>query len=181
MNVFLRRVDAFVIWISVFAILGIMTVTCLSVIGRQVVGRPIPDDLTISENLMILLVFLPMAAVQAAREHVFVTLFTDWMPNRAKVAMEIFGILIGIIFFGLLTWAAWSDFSHAYAVGEYTQGPLNIPHAPVKFVLFFGLFLLVLRLVVDFFLDLAAFISGQAQALKSEEDRVLESDGEGTD
>ncbi len=172
----LQRLDQYAIWIAVAAVVSIMAITCISVASRYFLGRPVPDDLTISENLMILLVFLPLAAVQGSREHVFVTIFTDWMPNRVRVAMEIFGILVGIVFFGILTWASWVDFAHAYRVGEYTQGPLNIPHAPFKFVLFAGLFLFLVRLVVDFVLDLAGFISGKAQAHKSEEDRVLEKD-----
>ncbi|MDA4848512.1 TRAP transporter small permease [Hoeflea poritis] len=170
----LRRIDKFAIWLAVAALISIMLLTCVSVTGRYFFNTPIPDDLSISEKLMVFLAFLPLAAVQASREHVFVTIFSDWLPNRAKVVLEIFGIAVGIAFFGLLAWASWIAFIEAYAVGSYTQGPLNVPHAPFKFVLFVGVVLFVVRLVVDFFSDITALISGRSQASKSEEDRVLD-------
>jgi len=169
----LDRLDKYAIWIATAALLSIMTITCVSVTGRYFFGTPVPDDLSISEKLMVVLAFLPLAAVQAAREHVFVTIFSDWLPNRPKVALEIFGIFIGVIFFTILTFASWVDFMDAYRVGSYTQGPLNIPHAPFKFVLFIGLLLLSIRLIMDFVVDTRGFISGKAEAHKSEEDRVL--------
>ena len=170
----LDRIDTFALWIAVAALLTIMSITCISVTGRYFFGTPIPDDLSISENLMVLLVFLPLAAVQAAREHVFVTMFSDWLPNRPKVALEIFGVFIGVCFFGVLCWASWTDFLKAYDRGAYTLGPLNVPHAPFKFVLFVGVTLLLIRLVVDFVVDLKGFFTGEAEAHKSEEDRVLD-------
>ena len=85
-------IDRIALWFSVAALIAIMCITCVSVIGRYFFNSPIPDDLVMNEFLMVVVAFLPLAAVQASREHVFVTIFSDWLPNRPKVAMEIFGV-----------------------------------------------------------------------------------------
>lgn len=171
---FLGFLDRIAIILAVAALLAIMSITCISVVGRYFFGSPIPDDLSISEKLMVVLAFLPLAAVQAAREHVFVTVFSDWLPNRTKVGLETFGILIGVIFFGLLAMASWVDFRHAFTAGSYTQGPLDIMHWPFKLVLCIGLWLFFIRLVVDLFRSIYGIATGTLEAAKSEEDRVLD-------
>ena len=59
--------------VFVTAAMGILVVmmclTTISVFGRYFFGAPIPDDLILSEHLMVFLVFLPLGAVQAARQH----------------------------------------------------------------------------------------------------------------
>jgi TRAP-type C4-dicarboxylate transport system permease small subunit len=59
---------------------------------------------------MVFIVFLPLASVQAAREHVFVTIFTEWMPNRRRVMLETFGVYIGVIAFTIISIAVYTDF-----------------------------------------------------------------------
>ena len=85
--------------VFVTAAMGILVVmmclTTISVFGRYFFGAPIPDDLILSEHLMVFLVFLPLGAVQAARQHVFVTIFTEWMSNETKVVMETIGVMVG--------------------------------------------------------------------------------------
>ena len=99
---FFDVIDRGALWLSVCALLFIMSVTCISVIGRYFFNAPIPDDLVMSEFTMVVVAFLPMAAVQASREHVFVTIFSDWLPNRPKVAMELFGVYLGVVIFTIV-------------------------------------------------------------------------------
>ena len=167
-------IDRVAIFLSVSAVIAIMSITCISVVGRYFFNSPIPDDLSISEKLMVVLVFLPLAAVQASREHVFVTVFSEWMPNRAKLGLETFGIFVGCVFFGVLSAATWVDFYDAFGKGSYTQGPLNIVHWPFKFVLWVGITLFFIRLVYDFVISLIGLATGRMEAAKSEEDRVLD-------
>ena len=83
----LRPRDRGALWLSVIALLFITSMTCISVIGRYFFSAPVPDDLVMSRCHGHR--GLPAAGgMQAAREHVFVTIFSDWLPNRPKVAME---------------------------------------------------------------------------------------------
>jgi len=171
---FFDVVDRTALWLSVCALLFIMSVTCVSVIGRHFFNAPIPDDLVMSEFTMVIVAFLPLAAVQASREHVFVTIFSDWLPNRPKVAMELFGVYLGVVIFTIVTCATYTDFKQAFDVGAYEEGALEVPEAPFRFIVFLGLFLFSIRLVLDAVVSTKGFFTGEAQATRSEEDRALD-------
>ncbi len=153
-----------------------MLLVCVSVLGRYFFSMPIPDDLVFSEFLMVFVVFLPLSAVQASREHVFVTIFTEWMSNARKVVLETFGVLVGLIAFGIICVAVYSDFSESWEYQSYVDGPLELLEWPPKFVLFFGIALFVIRLVVDLVQSVKGIMDGTATATRSEEDRVLEAE-----
>ena len=167
-------IDRAALWLSVAALLTIMSVTCVSVIGRHFFSAPIPDDIVMTEFLMVVVAFLPLAAVQASREHVFVTIFSDWLPNRPKVGMELFGVYLGVFIFIIVTCATYTDFKQAFDIGAFEEGALEIPEAPFRFIVFFGLLLFSIRLVVDSIISTRGFFTGEAQATISEEERALE-------
>jgi TRAP-type C4-dicarboxylate transport system permease small subunit len=172
----LDAVDRVVVMISVVALVAMMLMTVVSVIGRYFLSMPIPDDLVISEFLMVVVVFLPFAAVQAAREHVFVTIFSDWASNRAKVIMEMIGTVAGFVIFTVIAAAAYTNFHDAWEVGAYVYGQLDLPEAPPKFVVFIGLALFSVRLLFDSVRAVVGLIDGTAVAAKSEEQRALDAE-----
>ncbi len=149
---------------------------CTSVIGRYLFAMPIPDDLVFSEYLMIFIVFLPLSSVQAAREHVFVTIFTEWMPNRKKVILETFGVFVGLIAFSIVGVAVFDDLADAWEFQSYVDGPLELLEWPPKFVLVFGIALFTVRLLVDLIQSVHGIITDTATATRSEEDRVLDAE-----
>ncbi len=167
-------IDRIALWFSVAALVAIMSITCVSVIGRYFFNSPIPDDLVMNEFLMVVVAFLPLAAVQASREHVFVTIFSDWLPNRPKVAMEIFGVYLGVVIFTIIACATYTDFKQAFDVGAYEEGALEIPESPFRFIVFFGITLFAIRLAVDAVISTIGFFTGEAQATRSEEERALD-------
>lgn len=168
--------DRLLVAISVLALTILTLEVCVSVTARYLLGFPIPDDLVISEFLMVFIVFLPLASVQAEREHVFVTIFTEWMSNRTKVIMETFGVFIGLIAFSIIAVAAFTDLKHAWDYGSYVDGPLELVEWPAKFAVFAGLALFAVRLAVDGVQSVIDIARGTATATKAEEDRVLEAE-----
>ena len=163
--------DRLLVLVAVSALIGMMLLTTVSVIGRRFFNSPIPDDLVMSEFLMVFVVFLPFSAVQAAREHVFVTIFTDWMSNRTKVIMETFVVGFGI--FTVISMAVFTDFFAAWSVGAYVEGPLELPESPARFAVFFGLAVFSLRLLVDSITSIYGLVRGQAVASLSEKARLV--------
>jgi TRAP-type C4-dicarboxylate transport system permease small subunit len=173
---FLSSLDRVLVATSVAALVILMLQVCVSVIGRYFFNAPIPDDLVISEFLMVFIVFLPLASVQAAREHVFVTIFTQWLPNRVKAALDTFGIFIGAVAFSIIAVATFADFKHAWDYGSYVEGLWQLVDWPAKFAVFAGIAVFAVRLVVDWVQSVAGVADDTAQASKSEEDRVLDLD-----
>ena len=149
MQALLDAFDRALMAIAITALL-LMTLVCVvSVGGRYLFNAPIPDDLTISEMLIVVLVFLPFARVQALRDHVAVNLLTDRMSPRAQEICWLLGLAVGIVLFTVLTAATFSDFYGALAVGAYVSGRLELPEWPARFAVFLGCAALLLRLVLD--------------------------------
>lgn len=153
-----------------------MCLTTVSVFGRYFFGAPVPDDLILSEHLMVFLVFLPLGAVQAAREHVFVTIFTEWMSNRSKVVMETVGMGVGFVIFAIITGAVYTDFQQSMEVGAYSEGQLEVPESPARFAIFIGLLALTVRLFADAVISIHGLGAGKAVAARGEESRVLDTE-----
>ena len=168
----LQWIDRIAVVTAVVALVTMMLLTTVSGIGRYLFSAPIPDDLVMSEFLMVFVVFLPLGAVQAAREHVFVTIFTEWLANNTKVVLETIGVIVGLGIFTVFTVAVYTDFHQAWSVGAYVEGPLELPEYPARFVAFFGLALFAVRLLVDSVISVIALKKGQAVATESEEARA---------
>jgi len=167
-------IDRVAVVTAIVAIVAMTLLVTVSVTGRYLFSLPIPGDLVLSEFLMVFVVFLPLAAVQAKREHVFVTFFTDWMKNDVKVVMETVGVVIGLIIFTIIAAATFTDFQHALEFGTYTEGEIEFPEAPPRFIVAFGLFLFAVRLLVDAVRSVVGLFTGQALAARGETDRALE-------
>ena len=166
-------IDRIVVVIAIIALVTMMLMTSISVLGRYFLDMPIPDDLVFSEMLMVFVVFLPFSIVQANREHIFVTIFTEWMPNNTKVVMETIGVVVGLGIFTIVTCAVWTDFREAWEVKAYVEGPLELPEYPARFVVFFGLALFTVRLFIDAVTSIYGLATGRAVASESEEARVI--------
>jgi len=172
----LQWIERISVVIAVAALVVMTIMICVSVIGRYLFAAPIPVDLVFSEFLMVFIVFLPLASVQAAREHVFVTLFTEWMPNRRKVIFETFGVIIGLIAFIIVGTAVFSDFRESVEYGSYVDGPLELQEWPAKFAVFFGIALFTVRLLVDAVQSVHGIVTDTASATRPEEERILGAD-----
>lgn len=170
----LDYIDRAAVVIAVVAIITMMLLITVSVIGRYFLNMPIPGDLVMSEFLMVFVAFLPLSAVQARREHVIVTIFTDWMRNDAKVAMDTFGVVVGLVAFTILAAATFTDFQFAWTFRTYTEGEIHLPEAPPRFVVFLGIGLFAVRLLVDLAVSVTGLFTGRASAVRSESERALD-------
>jgi TRAP-type C4-dicarboxylate transport system permease small subunit len=166
--------DRALLLVAVLALVVMMLLTTTSVLARYFFNAPIPDDLVLSESLMVFVAFLPLSYVQARREHVFVTLFTDWMSNRSKVLMEMVGVIIGFVIFSIIAAAVYTHFSEALEVGSYNEGQLEVPEWPARFIVFFGLAIFAVRLLVDAVVAIIGVVTGSAVAARSEAEIALE-------
>lgn len=124
-----------------------------TVIGRSLLGRSVPDNVVIAENLMPIIVALPLAFVAARRGHIEVEVFTNWLPPRGILALNILANAIGLAIFGLIAWGAWNILGRDLATGRFYEGLLRVPAWPAKAFFVFGLALFSLRLLLNLIED----------------------------
>jgi TRAP-type C4-dicarboxylate transport system permease small subunit len=149
----LHAVETAALALAMLAIVFAALVIFLTVTGRTFVGRSVPDSVILAENLMPIIVTLPLAYVAARRGHIEVEVFTNFLPPRGVLVLNMFGNLVGLIVFGLIAWSAWNVLGRDWATGRFYEGVLRIPQWPAKAFFVAGLALFGLRLVLNFVED----------------------------
>ena len=149
----LHLVESAALALSMLAITFAATVIFLSVFGRTFLGRSIPDNVVLAENMMPIIVALPLAYVAARRGHIEVEVFTNFLPPRGIVVLNMFANLVGLVIFGLIAWSAWNILGRDWTTGRFYEGVLRIPQWPAKAFFVTGLALFSLRLALNFVED----------------------------
>lgn len=145
-----RWTDRLAEWLAVaggFIVFLLMLLEVADAIGRKTWGG-VPGAFEFSEALMIPAVFLPLMFVQTKREHVFVSVATLSLSNRAQCFLDAVAALIGLALFGFLTWLALDKAIDATRINEYRVSIISVPIWPFRWVIVLGLGLMVLQLFI---------------------------------
>ncbi|HLS68803.1 MAG TPA: TRAP transporter small permease [Kiloniellales bacterium] len=106
------------------------------------------------ESLMVLAIFLAIAAAQQKQAHIQVDLLRIHLPRGGRLLLGIVASLCSILFFGLVAYFGWSAFLRSLASGEFRQGQIGFPLWPARLALAFGASVMVLQCLRDLFLQL---------------------------
>lgn len=131
-----------------------------TVIVRSLGFVLIPDDVLLVQELMLLVVLLPLGSVTVRRQHIAVTVFTERVPLRGKAILALLAHLIGCVFSGALLWVGIKSLLAALASGEYYEGDMNVPTWIGWGVFSLGSGAFLMRLVVQFYLDAHYLLRG---------------------
>ena len=150
---FRRIFDRFVnllTWVAVLLLLPMMFLVTADVIGRYIFNSPIPAVFEINSYfIMVLVVFFPLAYVQSKKEHIFITLFTDWMSERLKALLETVSVLIGFASFGFIGFYSMQRAILATKVREYISGIIDIPIWLSKWIIPIGCLAFCIELLLN--------------------------------
>lgn len=158
----LHLVETAALGVAMAAIAFATAVIFLSVAGRSLMGRSIPDNVVLAENMMPLIVALPLAYVAARRGHIEVEVFTNFLPPRGILVLNMIANAIGLAIFGLVAWGAWNVLGRDWATGRFFEGLLRVPAWPAKAFFVAGLALFSARLILNFAEDLVSLVKGGA-------------------
>ncbi|PCM43259.1 TRAP transporter small permease [Marinobacter sp. ANT_B65] len=146
----ISSVDRQIVRFSQLLLALMVIVTFVSVVGRTFFSQSVPDDLLISEMLMVAIVFLPMGYVQSVGAHLEVTVVTDHLSRKIQSVLVTLGLILGVIFFGLMTWlsarAAWESWE--FGVIAFGSA-LDLPEWPIRALIPLGLSWWCVRMCVQ--------------------------------
>ena len=142
-------------------------------IGRKTFGAG-PGALEFSEALMVGAVFLPLMYCQRHREHVFVSVATDWLPRRVRFILDGLAALLGLAIFALLTWLAIQKAWDAWLLKEYRVAMITVPIWPFRWLIPLGTGFLCLQLALTAIQDLREGFSPSGREPASEEREIEE-------
>lgn len=135
--------------VSGLATFIIMMVVVCDVVGRGLFNLPLHMSTEISELLMVILVFLGLAAAQGNRQNFAIDIATRHLPESLQHLVEMLGYLFSLLLIALLAWLSTKQAFSAFERGETGFGIVAFPVWPARFILALGLWLLALQFVCD--------------------------------
>jgi len=123
--------------------------TTLDVILRYIFNAPLPEMFQLTEFMMVAVVYLAIAYVQQLKDHIKIEIVTQWLPQKVQEALDLFGYLVGLVIFTIITWQTSRLAWEAWDTQDYTMGIVHFPLWPAKSILPIGIGLLCLRLLLD--------------------------------
>jgi TRAP-type C4-dicarboxylate transport system permease small subunit len=143
-------VDRVLLRFAVVLLLAMVLVTFISTVGRALFKQALPDDILISEILMVAVVFLPLGHVQAGGEHLEVTVLSDRMSRLAQARLYVAGLVLGLLFVGSMTYFTARLAVESILTGELAYGSLlDIPEWLARSLIPIGLGWWWLRMAVQ--------------------------------
>lgn len=105
-----RAIDRVLLALGCVFLVAMMVHITADVIARAVFNSAVIGTLeTVSYYHMVLAVFLPLAFVERTGENIRVDLFAQMLPRYGQLALYVIACLIGLLFFGALTWQSALD------------------------------------------------------------------------
>jgi TRAP-type C4-dicarboxylate transport system permease small subunit len=138
--------------------------TTVDVVLRYVFNAPLPEMFQLTEFMMVGVVYLGIAYVQQLKDHIKIEIATQWMPRKGQDILDLFGNLVGLFIFGLITWQTGRQAWEAWDTQDYTMGIVQFPLWPAKSLLPVGIGLFCLRLFLDLLIGICRLKSSGASA-----------------
>jgi TRAP-type C4-dicarboxylate transport system permease small subunit len=151
----LHRTDRVLGSIAALALVGMVLLTCIDVIGRYLLNRPLTGAFELSEMAMGALVFASLPLVTLRRQQVTVDLF-DWLvPASWRVVQDAVAALIAALCIVVVAWRLWVKAQEMLRTGE-TTAVLKLPVYPLVYYMALLSLLTALVILAMMWLDATA-------------------------
>jgi TRAP-type C4-dicarboxylate transport system permease small subunit len=148
----LRRTDRLLGAIAALTLVAMVLLTCIDVIGRYLLNRPLTGAFELSELAMGALVFSSLPLVTLRRRHVTVDLFDRIVPALWRPAQDAVLDLTAAVCTGVIAWRLWIKAQDMMRAGE-TTASLKIPVYPLVYYMAVLCFVSAAVIVVMMWLD----------------------------
>lgn len=155
------KVNQIAVSLGGIALLLMAVIGAADVIGSGF-GTPVIGAYELIETLMVITIFMSIAAAQQQGAHINVELVTKLLGPRVQVVLMLFGLICSGALFGLIAYFGWFATLKSFASGEIRQGQLGFPVWPARMALALGSSLMVLQCAVQFVGTLRALLAGRA-------------------
>lgn len=127
----LQRVERTVGWLAAVALVGLVLLTCVDVVGRYLLNRPLTGAFELSEMTMGALVFASLPLVTLRRQQVTVDLL-DWALPGSRRWRDGAASLVAALCVGVASWRLWVKAAEQLHNGE-TTAVLKLPMYPLVY------------------------------------------------
>ena len=100
----MRTVLSWLDTLAAIALLIMMALTVADVVGRYVIGRPLPGAIELVQYAMVLVVFTGLPVVTHRRKHISLGMLDRWLGNSARVWHQRLVDLSSAIVLAVIAW-----------------------------------------------------------------------------
>ncbi len=136
--------------IAAASILILMLLAVIQVLGRAIVGTPVPGFIDITEQSMAVFAFMGVAYCQRVGGHIRMEIVLSQLRGRILWIAELVGVVLIWVAVSFLTVGSWLHFQRAWTLGDSTMD-IGIATWPSKLVVPVALALLWLRLLLQIY------------------------------
>lgn len=145
----INKLNIALLFIGGLAILGMVVLNAADVISTLVLRDPVHSVYEGTQTLMVVAVFLGLAAVHQNRAYIAVDVIYVKMPKWFQNFVDVLTLLCMLIFFGIMAWRSWVAAINSTRIGEYSVGIVLFPIYPAKILLALGVTLAFLCCIAD--------------------------------
>lgn len=121
-------------WASAGLLSGMAVLITADVVGRSLLGTPVPGTYELISMMLAALVFVALPLATERNEHVVVDVVDHLLPRAIVRTMGALSSLLSAAVVAALAWAMWDQGMSQLAAGGFTN-VLRLPLAPVAFLM----------------------------------------------
>lgn len=141
----IQKVTRGLAYAGMFLLIPMMLLTAAEVVGRGVWSRPIPGTLELSSYMLSIFLLLGLSYTHQVKGHVRVTMFTDRLPEKVALALNILTTLLSIFIVAILCWQGYEVAMEEVSVSDM----LRVPQYPFRLLVSVAALFLCLELMCD--------------------------------
>ena len=147
---FLKKINGLQVFLGGCFLVMMIFLTCANILLRQF-GLPVRGTFEIMGFLGAVIFAFSLGYSHEKKEHLYVSIIFDRFPEKVKKAARVINSLACIFFFSLVSWQLVKKALILKNVHEVSE-TLRIAYYPFILVLSFGVSVLVLHFIYEFFI-----------------------------
>jgi TRAP-type C4-dicarboxylate transport system permease small subunit len=141
----IQRVNRWVAGVGAWSLVFLMLLTAADVVGRDLLGHPVPGTVELSQYLLAVFILMGLAYTQQVKGHVNVSILISRLPVSGQLFLKLISSVLGLALFSLLAWQGW-----VVGLAERTVSDLlRVPQFPFRILVAVAAFLVCLELLID--------------------------------
>jgi TRAP-type C4-dicarboxylate transport system permease small subunit len=135
--------------LSAYILFFMMILLVADVTFRWTVGTPLPGTIEFIMVFMAAIVFLGLSYTEESGSHIRVEVLFAYIPERAKVWLDLLGWIVGCFFFALIAWKGFESAMRSFEMRECYPGLVRVPVYPARFLVVLGSIFICLQYVLQ--------------------------------
>lgn len=154
-----NKYETVLVYIGCIAIVIAMLLTSADVVLRNFANKSILGTTELVQLLLMPIFMCALPYIQRLHNHVILEFATEKAPQKVKLALDTFGMLVGLFLFSAIAVKAVQTGIDSFMRLDITSGAVHYYIWPAKFCLALVVLSLIVRLVIDVLLNIGKLLA----------------------